>query len=259
VLATWVFVATMGLLVLPKILSVVLLLTQRPIRRQFGGGIRASASVFVEVVASALVAPVMMIFQSIAVIEILVGRDAGWQAQRRDDGLVERGELYRKYGIPTLCGIMMAVGAYAVSLPLLLWMLPVIVGLLFAIPIGALTAKHGMEKLFITPEETAPPPVLRRANELAASLRARPERALVTLRGDATLLKRHLESLPPPSRRGPDEIDTHLAMGRARIEASDSFDEAMAHLAPHETLAVLNDPALLSAVLHKKSSCSNDV
>jgi membrane glycosyltransferase len=258
VLATWVFVATMGLLVVPKILSVVLLWTQPPARRQFGGGIPASTSVFVEVVVSALMAPVMMIFQSISVIEILIGRDAGWQTQRRDDGSVEHRELYRKYGIPTLCGIVMAAGAYAVSLPLLFWMLPVIIGLLFAIPIGALTAKPALGKLFATPEETAPPPVLRRANELAASPWARPERALIALRGDPTLLKHHLESLPPPSRRGPDEIDVHLAMGRARIEASDSFDEAMAHLAPHETLAVLNDPALLLAVLHKGSSHGND-
>jgi membrane glycosyltransferase len=258
VLATWVFVATMGLLVVPKILSVVLLWTQPRARRQFGGGIPASTSVFVEVVVSALMAPVMMIFQSISVIEILIGRDAGWQTQRRDDGSVEHRELYRKYGIPTLCGIMMAAGAYAVSLPLLFWMLPVIIGLLFAIPIGALTAKPALGKLFATPEETAPPPVLRRANELAASPWARPERALIALRGDPTLLKHHLEPLPPPSRRGPDEIDVHLAMGRARIEASDSFDEAMAHLAPQETLAVLNDPALLLAVLHKGSSHGND-
>ena len=84
VLAIWVFVATMGLLLLPKLLSLVLVWTQRSERRQFGGALRASAGAFAEIVVSALMAPVMMLFQSIAVIEILAGRDAGWQTQRRD-------------------------------------------------------------------------------------------------------------------------------------------------------------------------------
>lgn len=132
VLAIWVFIATMGLLLLPKLLSLILLWVQAPVRRQFGGALRASAGVLAEIVVSALMAPVMMIFQSIAVVEILAGRDAGWQTQRRDDGTVERRELYRKYGVPTLCGVAMAASAYAVSLPLLLWMSPVVVGLLFS-------------------------------------------------------------------------------------------------------------------------------
>ncbi|WP_143046727.1 hypothetical protein AAFG13_17570 [Bradyrhizobium sp. B124] len=122
-----------------------------------------------EIVLSAWMPPVMMIFGSIAVVEILAGRDAGWQTQRRDDGTLERRQRYRKYGIPTLCGIAMAASAYAVSLPLLLWMSPVIAGLLFAVPIGALTARPTSGKLFTIPEERAPPPVLRRANELSAS------------------------------------------------------------------------------------------
>lgn len=132
VLAIWVFVATMGLLLLPKLLSLVLVWTQRSERRQFGGALRASAGAFAEIVVSALMAPVMMLFQSIAVIEILAGRDAGWQTQRRDDGTVERRELYRKYGIPTASGVVTAASAYAVSLPLLLWMSSVIAKCFFA-------------------------------------------------------------------------------------------------------------------------------
>lgn len=70
-----------------------------------------------------------MIFQSAAVTEILLGRDAGWRAQRRGDRGVARQEIYRKLAVPTLCGIAMAASAYAISVPLLLWMSPVIVGL----------------------------------------------------------------------------------------------------------------------------------
>ncbi|MCA6125395.1 glucans biosynthesis glucosyltransferase MdoH [Bradyrhizobium sp. WSM 1704] len=251
VLAAWVFGLTMALLIVPKLLGFVLLLTRREMRRCFGGGFRAFAGVIAELVISALVAPVMMVFQSIAVVEILLGRDAGWQTQRRDDGEVERRELYRKYGVPTACGVAMAAAAYAVSLPLLLWMSPVIAGLLFAIPIGAWTAKPALRALFVTPEEVQPPRVLVRANELTASSACASGPALATLRRDVGLLHRHLASLPPARRCGPGEIDLHLALARARIEASDSFDEAVGHLTPRETLAVLGDRALLNEVLAK--------
>lgn len=198
VLAIWVFVATMGLLLLPKLLSLILLWMQGSERRQFGGALQASAGFLAEIIVSALMAPVMMIFQSIAVVEILAGRDAGWQAQRRDDGTVERRELYRKYGIPTLCGVAMAASAYAVSLPLLLWMSPVIVGLLFAVRIGAPTARPAPGKSFATPEDREPPPVLLRANELSAAAEVGIKPALVELREDPELLAFHVVQLPPP-------------------------------------------------------------
>jgi membrane glycosyltransferase len=251
VLAAWVFGLTMALLIVPKLLGFILLLTRRDVRRQFGGGFRAFSGVIAEVLISAMIAPVMMVFQSIAVVEILLGRDAGWQTQRRDDGEVERRELYRKYGVPTACGVAMAASAYAVSLPLLLWMSPVIVGLLFAIPIGAWTAKPAMRALFVTPEESEPPGVLVRANELASQPARASAAALAMLRQDSDLLHRHLASLTPTRRRGPGEIDPDLAMARARIEASGSFDEAVEHLTPRETLAVLGDSVLLEGVLAK--------
>jgi membrane glycosyltransferase len=251
VLAIWVFVATMGLLLLPKLLSLVLL-RRRSVRSQFGGALRASAGVFAEIVLSALMAPVMMIFQSIAVVEILAGRDAGWQTQRRDDGTLERRELYRKYGIPTLCGIAMAASAYAVSFSLLIWMSPVIAGLLFAVPIGALTARPTSGKLFATPEERAPPPVLRRANELSASVDAEIKPALVELREDAALFAFHIAQLPPPRAARPDTIDTNLAVGRAKVDASDTFEQAASHLSSSEVFSIVNDGSVLSAVLQKR-------
>ncbi|RQH02712.1 glucans biosynthesis glucosyltransferase MdoH [Bradyrhizobium sp. RP6] len=252
VLAIWVFVATMGLLLLPKLLSLVLLWMRRPVRRQFGGALGASAGVFAEIVVSALMAPVMMIFQSIAVVEILAGRDAGWQTQRRDDGTVERRELYRKYGVPTLCGVAMAASAYAVSLPLLLWMSPVVVGLLFAVPIGALTARPASGKLFVTPEEAAPPSVLRRANQLSESADAGIRPALLELREDARLLAFHVAQLPLPRAVRPDAVDANLAVGRAKVDASDTFEEAVAHLSSREVFSILNDGSVLPAVLQKQ-------
>jgi membrane glycosyltransferase len=252
VLAAWVFLGTMGLLILPKLLAYLLLLTQSETRKRFGGSLRTLIGILIETFLSGLIAPVMMIFQSVAVGEILLGRDAGWQVQRRNDGEVPRREITRKYALPTLIGVLMAAGAYAVSLPLLLWMAPVIAGLLLAIPIAVLSSAAGpglhRTRLFNTPEQTAPPKVLLRANELADSSHRAVRCPLQELRNDPDLLSAHLKSFPASPRiRG--RIDPHLAIARAKIEDAESFDEALGYLDSRETFAVLNSRAVLQSLL----------
>jgi membrane glycosyltransferase len=252
ILAAWVFVGTMALLIVPKLLAYVLLLTQTENRRKFGGALRVLAAIVTETLLSGLIAPVMMIFQSSAVAEILLGHDAGWQVQRRDDGEVPRDEVIRKYLIPTLFGIAMAASAYAVSLSLLFWMAPVIVGLLLAIPIAMLTSTAGATRaarLFGTPEQTAPPLVLARANELANASHRAMTCPIRELRDDPGLLAAHLKSLAGQKRRTRGQIDPHLAIARAKIEDAESFDEALGYLHARETFAVLNSPAVLGALL----------
>src|SRR6202163_482607 len=250
ILAAWVFLGTMGLLIVPKLLAYVLLLTQSRNRRHFGGGLVVFAGILIETFLSGLIAPVMMIFQSTAVGEILLGRDAGWQVQRRDDGGVTRAEIIRKYALPTLFGVMMAGTAYAVSLPLLLWMAPVILGLLLAVPIAILSSTagsgvaHRQPRLFGTPEQTSPPQVLIRANELANASRETFAGPMHELRNNPDLLDAHVTNLSvKPRNRG--QIDPHLAIARAKIEDAEIFEDALGYLGPRELFAVLNSRAIL--------------
>src|SRR6266550_3637625 len=247
ILAAWVFVGTMGLLILPKLLAWILLLTQSRNRRQFGGGLRVFVGFVIETFLSGLIAPVMMIFQSRAVGEILLGRDSGWQVQRRDDGGLPRAELMRKYALPTLFGVAMAAVAYAVSLPLLFWMAPVIAGLLLSIPLAMLSSRQSDPNagLLWTPEQTAPPDVLVRANELAKGSDGVAVSPLRELCQDGSLLESHLVNLPDEKRRNRGEVDPNLAIARAKIEDAESFDEALGYLTQRETFAVLNSPTLL--------------
>jgi membrane glycosyltransferase len=250
ILAAWVFVGTMGLLIVPKLLAYIVLAAQAGKRQQFGGGLLVFVGLVIETFLSALIAPVMMIFQSAAVGDILLGRDAGWQVQRRDDGELPRKELLRKYALPTLFGVAMAASADAVSLPLLLWMAPVITGLLLSVPVAMLSSwvSGPSSRLFQTPEQITPPQVLARANELTTASGHIAASPLLELLDDRVLLKNHLANLPNDKRRNRCQIDPHLAIARAKIEDAENFDEAISYLTTREIFAVLNSPTLLRAV-----------
>jgi membrane glycosyltransferase len=253
ILAAWVFVGTMGLLIVPKLLAFILLVIRTPSRRQFGGGLVVFLGLLIETFLSGLIAPVMMIFQSAAMGEILLGRDAGWQVQRRDGGGWSREELTRKCAAPTLFGVGMAASAFAVSLPLLLWMTPVILGLLLSIPIAMLTSKasNPNSRLFRTPEERTPPQILVRANELASVTGEAVERPLLEFRSHPRLLDAHLMNLPRDRSRIRGQINPHLAIARAKIEDAETLEEALGYLTSREEFAVLGSPSILGA-LHAK-------
>jgi len=250
ILAAWVFVGKMGLLIVPKLLAFILLVIRTASRRQFGGGLSVFLGLLIETFLSGLIAPLMMIFQSAAMGEILLGRDAGWQAQRRDDGEWSREELTRKCAAPTLFGVGMAASAFAVSLPLLLWMTPVILGLLLSIPIATLTSKasNPNSRLFRTPEERTPPQILVRANELASATGEAVEPPLLELRSDPRLLDAHLMNLPRDRSRIRGQINPHLAIARAKIEDAETLEEALGYLTSREEFAVLGSPSILGAL-----------
>lgn len=170
----WVFVFTMTILLAPKALGYVAMLFDRDLRRGCGGALRSFASMLLETVLAALMAPITMYVQSRGVAEVLAGRDSGWETQRRDDGTLPWSGLLRSYGGMTLLGLLMGGIAYAISPALAAWMSPVILGLVLSMPIVALTSSRKLGLwlrrwgIFRIPEEKAPPEVLRRASQLRA-------------------------------------------------------------------------------------------
>jgi membrane glycosyltransferase len=69
------------------------------------------------------------------------------------------------------------------------------------------------------------------------------------LRCDAGLLEAHLHNLSDQRQRRRGEVDPHLAISRAKIEDAETFEEAVGYLNQREKFAVLNSPAVLSALL----------
>jgi membrane glycosyltransferase len=244
------FVGTMAVLVAPKMFGYILLLKDRQTWRRCGGALRTGMSVLAEIVLSSLIAPVMMLMQSAEVMGIVTGRDAGWKAQRRDDGSIPFRAVARRHRTHTLFGVILAVAAYAVSPGLLAWLSPVVLGLILAIPTSAITGGQQLGKvvrrlgLLATPEEIEPPVVVRRATELTcewAATRPQTSDVFARLASDAQLRALHAVMLPTTHERPKGEYDVDLLLGLAKLDDADNLKEAAALLSNREKLAVLGN------------------
>ncbi|MCJ2015189.1 glucans biosynthesis glucosyltransferase MdoH [Methylobacterium sp. J-076] len=256
VLAQQLFGVTMAVLLAPKLMAYIVLLFDGPTRRACGGSVRVLGSVLIETLLGGLIAPIAMLIQSSAVVGVLLGRDSGWNAQKRDDGRVPVGVVIAGYWQYTLVGLVLAGAAYAVSAPLFLWMTPVLVGLGLAVPLVLLTSSRRAGEalrrvgLLQTPEEVAPPPALQRAVALYRQLSGEAEEdAMHRLLRDPALRAHHLAALPPPRRRGDGPIDAALVVGRAKLADADDFDAAWASLSRAEKAALLGSREGIAAAL----------
>ncbi|MEJ1159252.1 glucans biosynthesis glucosyltransferase MdoH [Prosthecomicrobium sp. N25] len=249
------FLITMAVLMLPKVLGTIESILRPEIRKPAGGGFRILASMLLETLLSALVAPVMMLIQSRHVIEILSGRDSGWKTQRRDDGGIPVSEVFRHHWQHVAIGVVMGLAAYAISPAILAWMAPTLVGLVGAVGIswasGSMALGLALRRagLLTIPEETSPPGVI----ESAARFQADAEEDLPEVEDGLTLVVNdrrvrdlHERLLLPVPLRERGKPDLEPVMAEAKIREAVSVEEALRWLTPKERMAVLSQPQLLA-------------
>ncbi|HEY6986074.1 MAG TPA: glucans biosynthesis glucosyltransferase MdoH [Rhodanobacteraceae bacterium] len=159
------FSATATLLFLPKVLAV-LRIALRDVER-FGGVIRLAASMLFEIAFSMLLAPVRMLFHTQFIVSALLGWKLVWKSPAREDAATTWGEAFRRHGFHTLLGLAWLALVYWLNPAFLGWLLPVAGALAVSIPISVLSSRVSLgrtfrnERLFLIPEESYPPRVLR--------------------------------------------------------------------------------------------------
>ena len=152
---------TAMLLFLPKLLSVLLVRPSRFYR--YGGEARLVASVAGEIVASALLAPIRMLFHTRFVAMALAGWSVQWKSPPREDSQTSWPEAIQRHGLHTAFGIVWAAAVYWLNPSFLWWLLPVVGALILSIPISVYTSRASLGKrarsmgLFLIPEESLPP------------------------------------------------------------------------------------------------------
>lgn len=164
----WAMIITFVLLFGPKILGSILVFSRRHETKGFGGRRRILAGLGVEMLLSALVAPMLMFTQTRALVEILAGKVGGWATQRRDADKVTAKEASAAMGWISAAGLGLAV-MFWFTPDLLTATAPILAGLVLAVPLTMLGAhkaaglKLKANGLFMTPEERRPPAIVRAA------------------------------------------------------------------------------------------------
>src|SRR5271168_2131157 len=243
---------SMIVLLIPKMLGLIRALLSKRIRRGSGGVIGVGASFLLEVILSALYAPILMLIQSRYVFEVFMGRDSGWKPQRRDSA---RGTSwaaawhYHKRHMFLSC--MTAAIVWFLSPPLLAWLSPALLGLFLSVPLSRASGSEFLGTilsrvaLLRTPEEIETPPLVARRQELLREASALPEDGLRLLARDRGSRLTHVNGnlARPPDRRG--HPDPFAFTAGQKLKAARSLDEALAWLSPVERVEVAGDPILL--------------
>ncbi|CDL10466.1 Glucans biosynthesis glucosyltransferase H [Klebsiella pneumoniae IS53] len=164
-LAIALFASTMVLLFLPKLLSIILVWCKGP--KEYGGFIRVTLSLLLEVLFSVLLAPVRMLFHTVFVVSAFLGWEVVWNSPQRDDDSTPWGEAFMRHGSQLLLGLVWAVGMAWLDLRFLFWLAPIVVSLILSPFVSAISSRAtvGLRtkrwKLFLIPEEYSPPQVLK--------------------------------------------------------------------------------------------------
>jgi len=117
---------------------------------------------------SMLLAPVRMLFHTQFIAAALLGWKLAWKSQPREDAETTWSEALRRHGLHTLIGLAWLGLVYWLNPAFLGWLLPVAGALAVSIPISVLSSRVSLgrrlraDRIFLIPEESYPPRVLRR-------------------------------------------------------------------------------------------------
>lgn len=177
------------LLIGPKIMGAVLVLSRPRERRAFGGGKQIVKGMAAEIVLSAALAPIFMVANTVSITKILCGQDAGWHAQQRDADGITWADAFRSMRWQMIAGLGFC-AALAFRPDLASFFVPIVGPLLLAAPIAVWTSRRttgealALNGFLVTPagdEQSATPSVLHgptRPNPMTDGAKVRALRAL---------------------------------------------------------------------------------
>lgn len=220
------FVLSMAMLLVPKFLGLAAYLggSGRGGREAWNAG----KSLGLEIAVSTLMAPVMMLFQSKFVFDILRGKSVGWNAQNRSDEGTDWRTAWQIHKWHTALGAVTALAVWKYAHVLFWWLSPITLGLVLSVPLSVISSRVSAGRRlkergwFVIPEELCEPKVLARAKYWAGVLAPfeAGDGGLAMLQNDRTLRLLHCRMLPvngPAPEFAPEVAETadaKLADGR---------------------------------------------
>lgn len=160
------FLIILTMVFAPKLATVADILMRKDLRRSFGGPVRILTGTVVEIVNSAMQAPVLAVAHTLFMAGLPFGKAAGWGAQARGNTGLPLTTALTKLWPQTLFGLAAAAWVFSQDLAAVWPVIPVALGPFLAIPVAVFLGAPAVGRLavFLTlwriPEETAPPPEL---------------------------------------------------------------------------------------------------
>ncbi len=154
-----------GLLLLPKIL-IAARAALRGKATEFGGPGIAFASTLAELALSSITAPVLLMYSTRSVLQVILGRDGGWPTNNRGDGTLSLKDSFLAAHWIVTIGLVGLMATWAFAPGLLLWLLPVGLPMVLAPLILWWTSRPSRSRLMGVPSEYAKPAVMRRHDEV---------------------------------------------------------------------------------------------
>jgi membrane glycosyltransferase len=174
----WLF--TVLMLGMPRVLGVATIVMRKE-QAQYGGTANVIKSAVLEGALSVLQAPVRMVAHTLFVVVALTGLKLNWKSPPREATDIGWGDAARRF-MPIVAVMLVLVGtALTIEPGAALWLAPVGLPLLLAVPLTVMTSRAGFgekvraRSLMLVPEETDMPLVLSRAE--AHAKRAKPATA----------------------------------------------------------------------------------
>ncbi|MBX3620214.1 MAG: glucans biosynthesis glucosyltransferase MdoH [Rhizobacter sp.] len=162
------WLATALMLVLPRVMGV-LSIVMAGQQRRYGGTSALVRGALIEGGLSVLQAPVRMVAHTLFVVVALTGLKLDWKSPPREANDIAWGDALRRFGSISLAVMAVAVAVLWLQPQAALWLMPMGLPLLLAVPLIVLSSRSGLgqrllaNRLLLTPEEHSAPPVLRRA------------------------------------------------------------------------------------------------
>lgn len=168
---------TLAMLFMPRVLGLLAVILRRA-QGGFGGTRALLASALLETLVALLQAPVRMLAHSLFVVVALTGWKLEWKSPPREAEGISWGDATRRLAPMTAVVVLQGTGIAAIQLGALIWLAPVALPLLLAVPLAVLTSHVALggwvraRHVLLIPEEWRSPAVLRRAWRHARALAA---------------------------------------------------------------------------------------
>jgi membrane glycosyltransferase len=243
------FGVTLAVLLGPKVLG--FLWFSSSVRRVRGAGILLPISFMVEIVVSALIAPILMLIDCGIIFDVLRGKDSGWRPQRRGAEGWPWSQVFYRYRWHMVMGVALIGAARFISWQMLAWLLPAVVGMVLAAPLSQWTGSAVVGRFvrrlgFLrVPVEANTPEIVRQAQATYSVYKdvAAHAPSLLALAADRESLERHLSLVDRPP--ADDAIDPIQATANVKLLKAETREDAVALLTPEECARVQSVPELL--------------